>query len=131
MTNEEYMTLFEKEVIIKGYEQGVFCKTPQEQIVPVDGGKLKDSKIGFFTGSAFEYRNLLAINYYGLFKMSSEIHRAVDKAEKIFGKIKTIMTPVVFYNAVKIEHVKDLAPDLLDYYPDFKRHLVELRWGKK
>jgi len=140
MLYKNYMRRFEREVIYTGFMMGRFCKhkngfiagrKPIEEIVPLRYGKLSKSEFGEFIGKIFDAPVLLAINYYGLFKLSTEIIKAAESVKHIFGEIRSIKSPVVHFNSIKIEDVKELAPELFPDYPEFKKYIVGLRWGRQ
>jgi hypothetical protein len=127
---EQYLEEFEQNVIVEGYKKGIFGERKAE-VVPLRRGKLSTSPIGNFVGKQFKFPKLLAINYYGLFKLSDEIFNAVDSVKDIFHEVRTIKSPVVHFSSVTMEHVREVAPEMLQDFPEFKKHLVELRWKNK
>ena len=130
MDKVKYLNQFENKVIIEGFKKGIFGKRIEE-IVPLRNGKLTSTTFGNYIGRSFVYKALLSINYYGLFKLSTEIINAAKNAETIFSEIRSIKSPVIHFNSVKIEQVKELAPELVQEYSDFKKYIVDLRWNKK
>lgn len=124
----KYLQEFEQKVICKGFIIGHFNKR-KEEIVPLRNSKLSKTEFGEFIGKTFNCNERLAINYYGLFKLSTEIIKAADSVKHIFGDVRSIMSPVIHFNSIRIEDVKKIAPDLFSYYPDFKKHIIDMRWG--
>lgn len=126
----DYLIQLESLVMVKGFEKGIF-KKKAEEIVPLRKTKLHFTKFATFTGSEFEYDKVLAFNYYGLFKISTGISKVVEEGRAAFPNVRTIKAKVIHFNSIKIEHIKELAPELLNDFPDFKRFLVDLRGFKK
>lgn len=127
MDCREYLNQFEKEVIVRGFHQKTFGLV-KETTVPLRRGKLANTDLGWFIGDEFYFDKFLAINYYGYFKLSSGIYRVVEESEKIFPGIRSVRAPVVHFNSIKIEHVKQLAAAMMQNFPDFKKLIVDLRW---
>ncbi|MGD9156824.1 MAG: hypothetical protein PVG39_00320 [Desulfobacteraceae bacterium] len=130
MNFKDYLCKFERQVIYTGFMMGRFGER-KEEIVPLRYGKLSKSEFGEFIEKTFDAGVLLAINYYGLFKLSTEIIKAAESVRHIFGEIRSIKSPVVHFNSIKIEDVKELAPELFPDYLEFKKYIVELRWGQR
>lgn len=122
----KYLDQLEQKVMIKGFEVEVF-KKKQLEIIPLRKKKLHDTDFAEFVGPEFVYDSVLAFNYYGLFKLSSGGSKVVDNCKLAFPNIRTMKARVIHFNSVKIEHIKELAPELLSDFPDFKRLLVDLR----
>lgn len=126
MKNEEYILQLERRVIIPIFIDGVL--PAKYHVVPLSGGKLRSTDFASFVGRSFEYSQLLAINYYGYFKLSTGIIEASSVAAKTFKEIKAVRTPVVFFNTLKKCHVKKYDEGLKDDYRRFKDFIVDLRW---
>jgi hypothetical protein len=121
-----YLADFESKVILPGLEQKLFGRQIKVQ---VKGGKLRNSDFGKFVGIEFEHKRAVAIDYYGLVKKSTGFERKLKQYEDL--DVKAARIPVVHFAAVKIEHITDLAPELLAGFAAFKKHLVKLRGFKK
>ena len=130
MNYQKYLYEFEKQIICSGFASDYFKKR-KEEIVPLRYGKLSKSEFGEFIGKTFNAEILLAINYYGLFKLSTEIIRAAKSVNHIFGEVRSIKSQVIHFNSIRIEDVKNLAPELVIDYPEFKKYIVGLRWGEE
>lgn len=131
---EQYMQRLELEVIIKGFEKGVFPDKKEnlasQKVVPLRAGKLAPTPFGVFIGRSFEFDGILAINYYGHYKLSTGILDAVLDISQRFPDVRSIRSHVVYFNAIKIEHIQSLSDKGMQLdFPIFKRELVELRWG--
>jgi hypothetical protein len=122
----EYLEDFENKVILPGLEQNLFGRKIKVQ---VKGGKLRNSDFGKFVGLEFKEKKPVAIDYYGLVKKSTGFARKLKQYEDL--DVKAARIPVVHFAAVKIEHITDLAPELLAGFAAFKKHLVKLRGFKK
>ena len=123
---KEYLIDFESKVILPGLEQDLFGKKIKVQ---VKGGKLRASEFGKFVGIEFPYDDAVAIDYYGLVKKSTGFSKKLNSYSDL--DVKAARIPVVHFAAVKIEHITDLAPELLSGFAAFKKHLVKLRGFKK
>ena len=125
----KYLVALETSVMVRGNEEGVF-KKKAEEIVPLRKTKLHFTPFANFIGSEFEFGSVLAFNYYGLFKISTGTSKVVAECRVAFPNVRTIKAKVIHFNSIKMEHIKELAPDLLPDFPDFKRFLVDLRGFK-
>ncbi len=121
---KEYLQKFEKEVLIKIFETN-FTRLPEP--VPFNQ-KITKTKFGFFLDSSFDYNEVLAFDYYGLFKLSKGILKVKSRYSKTFPSIKIINAPVIHFSSIKKEQVQLLAPHLYKGFNDFKNYLVKLRW---
>jgi len=104
----------------------VFKEKPSE-IVPLRKRKLHDTDFAEFIGPEFKYDMVLVFNFYGLFKLSNGAKAVVENSKGAFPNIRTMKARVIHFNSIKIEHIKELAPELLSDFPDFKKFLVDLR----
>lgn len=125
---KEYLLQFEKDVLIKLFENVYLTRIPEP--VPLKKGKIHNTAFGNFIESAFEFQEVFAIDYYGLFKISTEIIKIKLNHIHTFPAIKIINSPVIHFSSVKKEQVQELAPDLYNDFDNFKKHLVHLRWNK-
>ncbi len=127
-----YMDRFEKEIIVKGFEKGIF-DTKCDKIVPLREGKFVNTPFGKLIGKTFQCDDLIAIDYYGHYKLSTGIIQTVKSAEHIFPQVKCIVANIIHFNSIKMSHIKkhiDNAEMELGF-SDFKRVLVGLRWGSE
>lgn len=130
MDFEKYLIEFERKIFIEGYKNGLFNKRDPE-IVPLKNQKLSNTSFGRFIGNQFKFDQVLSINYYGLFKLSSEIVNVAEQARQIYNfGIRSIKVPVIYFSSLRIETIKKLSPELFIDYPEFKKHIVNLRWNK-
>lgn len=133
MENNELLARIEQGIIIKGLEQGII-PVQRDKIVPLREGKLDSTPFGDYVGKTFDCDRLLAINFYGHFKLSSEIMKAVDSVKEIFFGVRSIKANIVHFNSIKTEDVRDIAGDdkalFLDYV-ELKKNLLDLRFGDK
>lgn len=123
----DYLQEFERRVVIDGFRRELIGKTGEE-VVPLRAGRLAKEALGQFVGKSFHCDSVLAINYYGLYKLSSGIYAAVESVRMLFPDLRSIKSPVVHFNSLKAENVIALAPDLAPDYERFKKYIVQLRW---
>jgi len=123
---KEYLYNLEVKVMLKGYSNNVFKKTAIIE-VPLRKKKMNFTDFANFIGSDFEFPEVLSFNYYGLFKISSKTKEIVQQNSTAFPGLRTIKSKVIHFNSIRMEHVKELAPELLSDFPDFKHFLVNLR----
>ena len=119
----EYLYAFEKDVMLRGIEEGRWGTQQQVTIRP---GRLAQYPIGRFLGTRFRHDKPVAISYYGLIKKSTEFMALAARLSQ-FG-MSTIKAPVAEFSSVKIEDVAELAPELIQGFVDFKKHIKEHRW---
>jgi hypothetical protein len=125
------MNRLENKVIIPGLKQGIFDNSP-DKIVPLRAGRLDNTPFGNFVGKTFKCGMLLAINYYGHYKLSSGILSAIESIEDTFPDVRCIKASVVHFNSIKIEHIEKLADkEMIADFAEFKKQLVSLRWDNK
>lgn len=118
----DYLIEFENKVLLKMYLScGSSMKT---EPVPIRPGKLLKTNFGALIGQSFEHKDLIAFNYYGLFKISSGIIKADRRGSN------TVVAPVIHFSSVKIEDVEKHCKELIVDFVSFKKSLVELRWKK-
>lgn len=121
-----YMNELEQSVMIVGWKEKIF-KERKPEIVPLRKKKLHLTPFSNFVGEKFIFDEVLIFNYYGLFKFSSEAINIINESRIAFPNIRTMKSNVIYFNSIKIEHIKELAPELLQDFPDFKQFLVGLR----
>jgi len=121
-----YLEQFEKEVLIPLFKKEK--RTPEP--VPLKKGKIHLTEFGNFIESSFDCDQILAFDYYGLFKISKKIIDLHKQNIKTFPCIKIINSPVIHFSSVKKEQIHELAPHLYNKFDDFKNYLVKLRWNK-
>jgi hypothetical protein len=122
---KQYLEDFEAQVILKGLQDSIFGR---KIMIPVKKGKLDKSDFGNFIGGTFDCNEALVIDYYGLLKKSTGFAVKLDSYEDV--EVKRVRVPVAHFASIKIEHIADLAPDLVVNFPTFKKHLVKLRGFK-
>jgi len=132
MDLQKYLKCFEDKIILSSFGRGQGDIKVVQTIVPLSGGKWMQSELGEFIEKTFDSDFQLSINYYGAFKLSTGLISKVEKARQIFpNSVRAVKTNVMHFNSIKMEHIKKYAPELYDDYPEFKKHLVSLRWKKK
>ena len=125
MNNKEYLNSFESRIILPGLEKKMFCK---EGMVTLKECKLCGTPFGKFIGMRIDTPIPMAVDYYGHIKKSTGIMDVVEKYDGI--EIKSIKVPVVYFASVKNEDILNLAPELMDGFPLFKKYLIDLRGFK-
>jgi len=124
MEAKEYLGRFENDIVIAGVAKGIVV--PKTSRVPVQNGKLNNTKFGQFLGSNFEYDSKLVIDYYGLLKKSTGF-KVRWKALENEVDVKRLESPVVYFASIKIEHIVELDESLAVDFVGFKKYLVHLR----
>ncbi len=120
---QSYLNSFEKTVMIPMYQAGIYNQ--RMELISSRSGKLQNTNFGLFIKRYFEYEDILALNYYGLVKLSTGLsHR------NAFDSKRLIRSPVIHFNSVKIEHIEKFNSDLLPDFVKFKQRLVKLCWDR-
>ena len=125
MDYKKYLEEIENKVLIP-YSGMITNDKPQ--IVPLKPGKLDSKPIADFVGSYFEYNGVLAINYYGFYKVSSGILDRIKKINRIF-RVESVMSPIVHFNSVHANHIQLADKSLLGEWSEFKKYIAEIRWN--
>ena len=119
-----YMGEFERRILIEGWRRGFWGVWDSVTVRP---GRLARQDIGRFLGTRFTSDHILAIDYYGLTKKSTRfMSMAADLGTHSF---KTINAPVIHFASVKLEHILELAPDLVPKFAEFKESIKFVRFG--
>lgn len=126
----EFAHQFENNIVILGLSKGI-C-SDKRKVVPLRSGKLDKTAFGRFIGRGFKYPGLLAIDYYGHYKLSSGILDKVKSIEDTFPDIRCIKAYVVHFSSIKIEQIENLAgKKAVTDFVEYKKKLVTLRWNKE
>lgn len=129
--NKEMLIRIENKIILAGFERSLIpCQ--EDKVIPLRAGRLSSTPFGLFLGKEFEYDSLLAINFYGHFKLSSKIIKAVESVKHIFHGIRSIKAQIIHFNSIRTEAAKEIAGNdkqLFIDYVEFKRGLLDLRFG--
>lgn len=120
----DYMEKFEQKVMIPCISEGLF---KQKMMVSTRIPKLRGTAFGEFVGPVFKYDGILTFNYYGLTKVSTGFEAMVQTSTNKGLAIKAIESSVVYFAAIKMKNIADLAPELVVQFVDFKDYLVSLR----
>lgn len=126
MDYANYLKDFENKIILAGYKEGILSGS-KPQPVPLRPGKLYATNLGQFVGKTFEYDGVLAINYYGFFKLSTGILKRARKVNRIF-KVATAMAPAIYFNSIYGTHIAAINEEMLCGWLDFKKYITDLRW---
>lgn len=119
----EYMNKLEQKVIVPGLERGLFGKATW---LPIRNGKLHSAPFAELLGTRFFYAEPAVIEYYGLQKRSTGF---MAKATRLGAFLKGFKAPLVSFASVHAEHIKELAPELHDLFPEWKAAVVQARFG--
>lgn len=120
----KYLDAFENEILLKL----AINLNRKAEPVPVKKRKIHNTEFGKFIGISFDYNEILAFNYYGLFKVSSKIIQMQSRYKKTFPTIKIINSPTIHFSSIKKEQILQLSPYLYKDFDKFKEYLVKLRW---
>jgi hypothetical protein len=127
ITAEEYLKLFEQNIIVAGVEKKL---VPTNSVmVPVKDGKLDITPFGTFLGNRFESELVLVIDYYGLLKKSDGFIKKYNSYTDV--EIKRLKANTVYFASIKIEDIVNLDKGLAVDFPGFKKYLVTLRGFSK
>lgn len=120
---DDYLIEFEKTIMIPMHEQGFY----ERDLEPISfrPSKLCSTCFGMFIKCYFKYPEILALNYYGMIKLSYGLLEQNSATKRI-----SIKVPVIHFNSIKMEHIEKFNSDLLPDFVKFKRYLVKLRWGR-
>ena len=124
---DEYLKLFEKNIVVAGVEQNLIQYS--KVMVPVKDGKLDGTQFGEFLGNRFDSEKILVIDYYGLLKKSSGFIERYNSYTEV--EVKRLQSDIVHFASIKIEDIVNLDKDLAVDFPGFKKYLVALRGFKK
>ena len=117
-----YMNQFEQQVVGPGITDGLFG---QRVWAPIQNGKLHSSELAQLLGTRFLYSRPAVIEYYGLHKRSTGF---MEKAVRLNGLLSGFECPFVNFSAIRDRHIKDLAPELLLDFCDFKQAIIQVRF---
>jgi hypothetical protein len=131
ITFEDYLSKFEYEVLIKGYELCIFNRT---QLVSTNLGVLGNSKFASQMGKLLSYPGILVVDYYGHLKKSYGFIDALkEERKKLNGRqIKMMESVTIHFNSVKIEDIADISKDsfLISNFAEFKKEVLVKRGFK-
>jgi hypothetical protein len=134
MTNmDNLLVKVEKRIILEGIRKELIS-VQEGKVVPLREGKLSSTEFGKFLGKSFDCFDLLAINYYGHFKLSNGIDHAVASVNGIFPGVRSILAGIVHFNSIRTEAAREIAGDDKDLfidYVEFKKYLLDLRFGRE
>lgn len=96
---------FEREVIIKGLENGGLNSLRKQQ-VPVDRCKLSRT-FGKCIGSVVDTDLILTVDYYGYLKKSRGFYKAAENVDD-----KTIRSNLIHFASIKIEDITNVTQNV-------------------
>lgn len=123
---QNYLKELEQKVILQGYSKGYFGKI---RAISVKDGKLNDSSFGEAIGNVLDSDDPVAIDYYGLIKRSRGFYERLKSIEGGDGflKIKSLNIPVIHFASIKMAHITEFAPELINNFHKIKTKIVSLR----
>lgn len=125
----EFMIRLEREILAPGVAKGVFTSRAW---APVKKQRLHSSDFGKLIGStALDFPEILVVDYYGLIKRSAGFISKVEDLRSDGVEAKSMFVPIAYFAGIKMEHLARSAPDLIPFFSEFKKTLVELRAFKK
>lgn len=119
----DYLDQLEQTVLIPMF----LNESQDKKVIPISlyPGRLTPTTFGLFIQMMYDCEHILALNYYGLIKLSTGILK-----ENIDSRKMQTKAHMVHFNSLKIEHVEFFNSDLLNDFVKFKNFLVNLRWNK-
>lgn len=120
-----YQKQLEIDVIEKGVARGDLGRP---LFVSTRNGKLYRS-MGALFGYVVYSDRAFAIDYYGYVKKSTAlVQDMTERARTNPGvQISSVRTKVVYFSALKIEYIAELAPELVAGFPFFKKLALSYR----
>ncbi len=115
-----YLKKFEERVIITGILSGCFGK---KETVTAKECRLSRTTFGKILGKELQTKEICALDYYGLLKKSRGLYLLISQInDSTQGQVKDVgEISIVHFASIKIEKVAQLAPDLVSYFPAFKK----------
>lgn len=122
-----YCAKFENRVLIAGYERGLW--RTELRRVPIRPGRLEKEPIGCLVGNRFVWDRIAVIDYYGHLKKSTAfMSQAVDLYKYQITYMHAVVLP---FQAVRPQHIIDLAADLCPFWTEFQARVHEARWREE
>ena len=121
----KYMNAFEHKIVIPGLEQGLFGSV---QDLPIWDNKLSGHKLRKLIGTRFKYEKPAIISYYDVEKRSTGF---MAKALIVNEFMTIVKGHKVSFSSIKIEHIAQLDPELLECFAHFKALLVKERFDER
>lgn len=118
-TSRRYAESFEQAVAL-GVQQKLWGL---EQAVSTRPGKLSTGPMGKFLGVEIDTDIAMALDYYGYVKKS----RGLLTTLRSNGRPRFIVTPVVFFNGIKLEVLARVSPELVLGFVEFKSAVLDIR----
>lgn len=125
---KNYLTRFEKEVVLEGVNTGLFSSV---QLVSVKNSVMGKSIFAHKMGSIMPYDQNFVVDYYGYRKKSYGFVRKLKEERETIGhrQLKMISAVVVHFNSIKIEDITTLTSSsyLISNFTRFKEMVLEKR----
>lgn len=122
----EYLRQFETLVVVPGISQGLIGGVRRVSLRP---GRLSKTPFGSLLRGRLQSPEPCGVDYYGLLRLSSGVDTVVEEARRDYPnhQVRMVEVPVVYFNSIRLETVLHLSPDLAQYFPEFKKRLLDLR----
>jgi hypothetical protein len=128
---KNYLTKFEKEVILAGVVQGIFNTS---QWMSVKNNALSSSTFAKMMGRFLPYDEVFVLDYYGYSKKSAGFYNMLKEQRKHTNgqQVKMMQSVVVHFNSIKIEQMAELTSNtyLLSNFTEFKNRVLQKRGFK-
>lgn len=123
---KEYLAEFENKVIARGLVAGVLGEV---KLIPIRQGRFSKSKFAKLLGSFILTDESVVVDYYGYLKKSYGFYVMVqEKVDQLEGRqVRLVDAPVIHFSRVKMEHLVELAPELVVKFPKFKKRILEAK----
>jgi hypothetical protein len=110
----KYIKRFENEVVVTGIERRLLGKLGR---VSSRRSRLAETAFAALLGDEVDSDVVFAIDYYGFFKKSRGLNSNINEG----------LVTVVHFNAIRLETIVHLAPDIAPGFGSFKKCLLDAR----
>jgi len=119
---------FEREVIVKGFENGCLKSLFKNHRVSVNNCKLHHTDFGKSMGESVDTDHILTIDYYGYLKKSKGFYNTAEEKE-----CKKLNCKVIHFASIKIEDITAITHNIevIVTFPKFKNQMLIMRGFRK